>query len=299
MRRPAYSPLTAASTCWRSPVRDTRYGQFLKKETAMATQQLATTTGHFRIDLQGPEGAPVLVFSNSLGTRLEMWDAQAKTFSSQYRVLRYDTRGHGGSVATPGPYHISQLGGDVLAILDQLGIEDAHFCGISMGGLTGLWLGVHAGKRLRSITVANSAAKVGTESGWRDRAALVRTNGSAAMQTLAESSPSRWFTEGFIASQPQIVQTAQAWIAGIDPEAYASCCEALATQDLRAAIAGIQTPTLLIGGSADPVTTVADAEAMHAAIAGSELATVPASHLSNLEAPQAFDLALGSFLQKH
>lgn len=265
----------------------------------MATQQLATTNGDFRIDLQGPEGAPVLVFSNSLGTTLEMWDAQAKTFSSQYRVLRYDTRGHGASIANAGPYQFSQLGGDVLSILDSLGIEQAHFCGISMGGLTGLWLGVHAGQRLRSITVANSAAKIGAEAAWRERAAMVRANGSAAMQTLAESSPSRWFTESFIASQPQVVQTAQAWIASIPPEGYASCCEALATEDLRAAISSIQTPTLLIGGSADPVTTVADAQAMQAAIAGAELATVPASHLSNLEAPQAFDLALGSFLQKH
>lgn len=265
----------------------------------MATQQITTATGMFNIDLQGPEGAPVLVFSNSLGTTLDMWDAQARTFSSQYRVLRYDTRGHGASVVSPGPYQFAQLGGDVLAILDSLGIDQAHFCGISMGGLTGLWLGVHAGARMRSITVANSAAKIGAEAGWRDRAALVRANGAAAMQTLADSSPSRWFTEGFIASQPQVVQTAQAWIAGIAPEGYASCCEALAVEDLRADIARIQTPTLLVGGSADPVTTVADAEAMHAAIAGSELATVPASHLSNLEVPQAFDLALGSFLQKH
>lgn len=265
----------------------------------MATQQITTATGMFNIDLQGPEGAPVLVFSNSLGTTLDMWDAQAHTFSSQYRVLRYDTRGHGASVVSPGPYQFAQLGGDVLAILDSLGIDQAHFCGISMGGLTGLWLGVHAGARMRSITVANSAAKIGAEASWRDRAALVRANGAAAMQTLADSSPSRWFTEGFIASQPQVVRAAQAWIAGIAPEGYASCCEALAAEDLRADIARIQTPTLLIGGSADPVTTVADAQAMHDAIASSELATVPASHLSNLEVPQAFDLALGSFLQKH
>lgn len=265
----------------------------------MATQQLATATGNFNIDLQGPEGAPVLVFSNSLGTTLEMWEAQAKTFSSQYRVLRYDTRGHGASVVSPGPYQFAQLGGDVLSILDSLEIEQAHFCGISMGGLTGLWLGVHAGNRMRSITVSNSAAKIGAESAWHERAAIVRTNGAAAMHALSDSSPSRWFTEGFIASQPQVVQAAQAWIAGIAPEGYASCCEALATEDLRAAIAHIQTPTLLIAGSADPVTTVADAEAMHEAIVGSELATIAGSHLSNLEVPQAFDLALGSFLQKH
>jgi 3-oxoadipate enol-lactonase len=147
--------------------------------------------------------------------------------------------------------------------------------------------------------VANSAAKIGAEAAWKDRAAQVRANGAAGMQALADSSPSRWFTESFIATQPATVQRAQSWIASINPEGYASCCEALAQEDLRAAIAGINTPTLLIAGSSDPVTTVADAEAMHAAIKGSELAAVPASHLSNLEAPQAFDLALASFLQKH
>lgn len=265
----------------------------------MTTQQLSTAAGTFRIDLQGPEGAPVLVFSNSLGTTLEMWDAQAKAFSANYRVLRYDTRGHGGSVCNPGPYSFTQLGGDVLAILDALDIDKAHFCGISMGGLTGLWLGVNAGNRMRSITVANSAAKIGAEAAWRDRAALVRANGASAMQTLADSSPSRWFTEGFIAAQPAAVQLAQSWIAGVSPEGYASCCEALATEDLRASISTITTPTLLIAGSSDPVTTVADAEAMHAAIPNAEIAAVPASHLSNLEAPQAFDLALATFLAKH
>ena len=116
----------------------------------MSTQTLNTANGHFRIDLQGPEGAPVLVFSNSLGTTFEMWDAQAQAFSSHYRVLRYDTRGHGGSVANNGPYSFAQLGGDVLAILDALDIDQAHFCGISMGGLTGLWLGVNAAARMRS-----------------------------------------------------------------------------------------------------------------------------------------------------
>ena len=271
----------------------------MQKAKAMATQQLTTSTGDFRIDVQGDENAPVLVFSNSLGTTLEMWDAQAAAFSNQYRVLRYDTRGHGASVASPGPYRIHQLGGDVLAILDALGIDQAHFCGISMGGLTGLWLGVHASARLRSITVANSAAKVGTEAAWLERAAQVRAQGAAAMQALADSAPARWFTEGFAAAQPAVVQRAQGWIAASNPEGYASCCEALAHEDLRTAIGAITAPTLLIAGSADPVTTVADAQAMHAAIAGSALVTVPASHLSNLEAPQAFDLALASFLAKH
>ena len=260
------------------------------------TQTIDTPGGRFRVRLDGPADAPVLVFSNSLGTTLDMWDAQAQHFAQTHRVLRYDTRGHGGSVVSPGPYSLEQLGGDVLALLDALGIAKASFCGISMGGITGLWLGVHAGERLNHLVVCNSAAKIGTAEGWQVRAALVREKGTAAMAELAASSPGRWFTEPFIAAQPARVATAQGWIAGIAPEGYAACCDALAQADLREAIAAIRVPTLLIAGASDPVTTVADAQAMQRAIAGARLAEVPASHLSNLEAPAAFDDALAAFL---
>lgn len=257
---------------------------------------LQTPAGAFRVAIDGPEGAPVLVLSNSLGTTLEMWDAQAARFARDWRVLRYDTRGHGGSVVAPGPYSFAQLGGDVVALLDALHVERASFCGISMGGFTGLWLGVHAGHRLNHLVVANSAAKIGTEDGWRTRAAMVREKGAAAMAELAASSPGRWFTEGFVAAQPGVVRRAQGWIAGTAPEGYAACCDALAQADLRTDIARIAVPTLLIAGTADPVTTVADGEAMHAAIPGARLVQVPASHLSNLEAAADFDAALAHFL---
>lgn len=262
----------------------------------MPVSTLATPRGTFRIAVDGPDEAPVLVLSNSLGTTLEMWDAQAGRFARTHRVLRYDTRGHGGSVVSPGPYTFDQLGGDVLALLDALRIERASFCGISMGGFTGLWLGVHAPERLSHLVVANSAAKIGTAEGWTARAALVREKGAAGMAELAASSPGRWFTDAFAAAQPAVVQRAQGWIAGIAPEGYAACCEALAQADLRGAIAGIAVPTLLIAGSADPVTTVADAQAIQAAIPGAQRVEVPASHLSNLEAPEAFDAALARFL---
>lgn len=261
-----------------------------------STTMLQTPAGAFRVAIDGPEGAPVLVLSNSLGTTLEMWDAQAARLSTRHRVLRYDTRGHGGSVVAPGPYSFEQLGGDVIALLDALHIERASFCGISMGGFTGLWLGVHAGHRLNHLVVANSAAKIGTEDGWRTRATMVREKGAAAMAELAASSPSRWFTEGFTAAQPDLVRRAQGWIAGIAPEGYAACCDALAQADLRADIARITVPTLLIVGVADPVTTVADARAMQAAIPGAQLVQLPASHLSNLESPAEFDAALAAFV---
>jgi 3-oxoadipate enol-lactonase len=259
---------------------------------------IQTPGGAFRVAIDGPADAPILVFSNSLGTTLEMWDVQAERFAQTHRVLRYDTRGHGGSVVSPGPYSFDQLGGDVVALLDALDIVRVSFCGISMGGFTGLWLGVYAPQRLNHLVVANSAAKIGTADGWTTRAALVREKSPAAMAELAASSPSRWFTEAFVAAQPAVVQRAQGWIAGTAPEGYAACCEALAQGDLRTDITGITVPTLLIAGSADPVTTVADAYAMQAAIAGAQLAEVPASHLSNLEAPAAFDAALAAFLAR-
>ncbi len=260
-------------------------------------QFIATQGGTLRVRVEGPQDAPALVFSNSLGTTLEMWDAQAAAFSKDYRVVRYDTRGHGGSVVSEGAYSFDLLGNDVIAILDALKITRANFCGISMGGFTGLWLGVNAAARMKRIAVCNSAAKIGTADAWNTRAAMVREKGEAAMKDLADSSPSRWFTEDFIKAQPAVVSRAQSWIAGVNPQGYAGCCEALAGADLRDKIAGITVPTLIVAGSADPVTTVADGEFMQQHINGSKLVAVPASHLSNLEAPQAFDDALAQFLR--
>lgn len=257
---------------------------------------LSTSNGVFRVATRGAKDAPVLLLSNSLGTTLEMWQGQMDAFSATHRVVCYDTRGHGGSPVTPGPYGFNGLSDDVLAIMDALDIERAVFCGISMGGHTGLWLGVHAGERFSGIAVCNSAARIGTAQAWAERAAAVRQNGVEGMRALADSSPERWFTPSFIQAEPEVVASAQGWIAGIASEGYAACCEALAESDLTADLGRISVPTLLLAGESDPVTTVADAQAMHHAIAGSTLASVPASHLSNLEAPQAFNQALKNFI---
>lgn len=258
--------------------------------------QLPTRSGRFRVAIDGPEDAPALIFSNSLGTTLEMWDSQAAAFASTHKVIRYDTRGHGGSPVTPGPYTFDQLGDDVLAILDALQLQQAFFCGISMGGHTGLWLAIHAPERLHGAVISNSAARIGSLEAWQERSATVLRDGQAAMRALAESSPQRWFTPTFVAAQPHTVVRAQTWIAETLPAGYAACCDALAVSDLRQAQAGIAVPTLLIAGQFDPVTTVADAEHMQQAIDHAQLATVPASHLSNIEAPEAFDAALRRFL---
>ncbi|NYT26335.1 3-oxoadipate enol-lactonase [Alcaligenaceae bacterium] len=260
------------------------------------TIALATRNGTFRAAVQGADDAPVLLLSNSLGTTLEMWEGQLAAFSSTHRVVCYDTRGHGGSPITPGAYRFSELGDDALAVMEALRIDRAVFCGISMGGHTGLWLGVHAAERFDGIAVCNSAARIGTIQAWVERAASVRKGGSEAMKALAASAPERWFTPAFARAHPDVVARAQSWIEQTDPQGYAACCEALAGSDLRPDLARIAVPTLLLAGTADPVTTVADAQAMQKGIPGSALVTVPASHLSNLEAPQAFNRALADFI---
>ncbi|WP_226858279.1 3-oxoadipate enol-lactonase [Diaphorobacter aerolatus] len=260
-------------------------------------QFIPVRDGKLRVRVEGPQQAPALVFSNSLGTTLEMWDEQAARFAKDFRVVRYDTRGHGGSTVSPGPYSFDLLGADVVAVLDALKIERAHFCGISMGGFTGLWLAINAASRMNSMAVCNSAAKIGTPEAWNTRAAMVRANGVAAMQELADSSPERWFTKPFTQSDPQVVARAQAWIAAVNPQGYASCCDALAGADVRDQLARIAVRTLVIAGSADPVTTVADGRYLQQHIAGATFVELPASHLSNLEAPEAFDEALAQFLR--
>ena len=212
--------------------------------------------------------------------------------SASHRLIRYDTRGHGGSPVTPGPYRMDGLGQDVLALLDALNIDQGR-CGISMGGHTGLCWACTLARAHAALPCATAPPRSAPPS-LAERAATVHSQGAAAMQALADSAPGRWFTPGFTQTHPDIVQRAQAWIAGIAPEGYAACCEALATSDLRESIGRIAVPTLLLAG-ADDLGPVADAQAMQASIAGSSLAVVPASHLSNLEAPQAFEQAVLDF----
>ncbi|MFA9594460.1 3-oxoadipate enol-lactonase [Citrobacter telavivensis] len=245
---------------------------------------------NYQID--GPDDAPVVVLSNSLGTTLTMWAPQLAALSAQYRVLRYDTHGHGATGKT-GPTDLARLGQDVIALLDHLDIPAAHFCGISMGGLTGLWLACHHPQRMLSVTVINSAARIGDEAGWHARAQHVRQNG---LRDIAVSAPERWFSPSFCRSAPQTVSTLCQQLADSSAEGYAACCDALATADLREQISRITRPVLLIAGEYDPVTTVDDARFMHQRIAGSVLAVVKASHLSTIEAPATVNAALLSFL---
>lgn len=241
----------------------------------------------------GDPALPGLILSNSLGTDHTMWQAQAKALSPYFHVIRYDARGHGQSDCPPGPYRVAQLGGDVLAVLDALDIERAHFCGISMGGMTAQWMGLHASDRIDKLVIANSAAKIGSSEAWLARAAAVRAGG---LDAIADGAGARWFTPAFIAQQPELVTSLVAGLRAGNAEGYASCCEALAEADYRDEIHVIPNATLIIAGHDDPVTTVADATYLQQRIAGARMVVLPASHISNIEAGTAFTQTLVDFL---
>jgi 3-oxoadipate enol-lactonase len=257
----------------------------------MAQIETADVTLHS--DLSGKDGAPVLMFSNSLGTNLAMWDLQLASFEKHYRVLRYDMRGHGASSVPAGPYRIDQLGGDVLALLDALEIEKANFCGLSVGGLIGQWLGIHAASRLTTLTLCNTAAKIGTPDTWNQRIEDVTKGG---LRAIAGKGMERWFTAPFLESDSPLVSQMRRTLIDTPPAGYIASCAAIRDTDLRNEIATIKAPTCIIAGESDPVTTVADAEFIASQIADSKLVTLPAAHISNVEAATHFNEALQNFL---
>lgn len=243
---------------------------------------------------EGLKDAPVLVFSNSLGTDHGMWQSQVSELKSHFNVITYDTRGHGESDVISDTT-LQNLAEDVVDILDALKVEKAHFCGISMGGITGLWLGIHHPERFLSITVANSAAKIGQAEAWLSRAESVEQNGLAE---LVKTTHTRWFSEKFDYQHNVVAQTTIQSLANTPAQGYANACRALAHADLRDEITQIQVPVLLIAGTADPVTTVVDAEFMQNAIKNSQIAKLEASHLSNIEQPQRFTQEMTRFIQQ-
>jgi 3-oxoadipate enol-lactonase len=235
--------------------------------------------------LEGPEDAPVIVFSNSLGTTGAMWDAQAAALSDRFRVLRYDTRGHGETSAPPGPYTVAELGGDVLALLDRLGLERVSFCGLSIGGMTGMWLGVHAPERIERLVICCTGMQLPPAEMWTERAALIREKG---MGEVIDATMERWFTPAFPERSPETVQRIREIFLTTDPEGYAGCCEALAEFDMRGQLDAITAPTLVIAGEDDPVGTPERAAAVGEEIRGSRVSILPdARHLPAVEQPDA------------
>ncbi len=251
------------------------------------------TTFHYQVD--GPAGGPVLVFSNSLGTNLAMWDSQIPALSQKFRVLRYDMRGHGLSTVTPGPYSIEGLARDVLGLLDALKIERAHFCGLSVGGALGQWLGVNAANRFASLILSNTAARIGTADGWNARIKTVREGG---MASVADAVVSRWFTETFAKNSPEKVESTRQMLLHTPPEGYVATCGALREMDQRESVPGISVRTLVIAGAKDAVTTPADGHFLVDRIRGAQYLELNAAHLSNFEDADAFTAALLNFLSQ-
>ena len=252
--------------------------------------------GDLNYSLEGLPGAPVLVLSNSLGTDLHMWDAQIAAFTQHFQVLRYDTRGHGASLVSDGPYSIEQNGRDVLALLDALGIAKAHFCGLSMGGLIGQWLGINAPERIERLVLCNTAAKIGTPEVWNPRIEMVLAEGEQAMRGLRDASISRWFTADFAEANPDKVDPIVGMLAQTSPEGYAANCAAVRDADYREQLGNIKAPTLIVCGSGDPVTTVEHGRFMQERIAGAELVAFHAAHLSNVQAGDDFSQRVLVFL---
>jgi 3-oxoadipate enol-lactonase len=247
----------------------------------------------FNVALDGPVGAPCLVLSNSLGASLEMWEPQLDRFARTCRVLRYDTRGHGRSGVTPGPYSIELLAGDVLHLLDAAGIGRASFCGLSMGGATGLWLAAHAPERFDRFVLCNTVPWLGPPETMLARAASVRRVG---LGDLVDATMERWFTPGFRRQAPGTVARIREAFLVTPVEGYAACCEALAGFDEREHLAAIDRPVLVVAGTHDPAPPLAAARDYAARIRGARFVELPAAHLSNVGAAEPFTVEVLRFL---
>lgn len=248
---------------------------------------------HYRIDGDRHGKAPWIVLSNSLGSDMSMWTPQVAALSRHFRVLRYDTRGHGHSEAPKGPYTIEQLSGDVLGLMDTLKIARANFCGLSMGGLTGVALAARHANRLERVVLCNTAARIGSPEVWVPRAAKARTEG---MLALADTVLSRWFTGDYIEREPVVLAMIRDVFVHTDRQGYASNCEAIDATDLRPEAPGIKVPALVISGTHDLAATPAQGRELAQAIPGARYVELDASHISNIEKADAFTKTVLDFL---
>lgn len=242
---------------------------------------------------------PWVVMSHSLACNLSMWDRQAAQLAQHYRVLRFDTRGHGGSDAPAGAYTLDLLAYDLLALLDGLGIERPHFVGLSMGGMIGMRFAISNPGRLRSLVLCDTTSRIPPEAQqvWQGR---IRTAAEQGMEPLVEPTLQRWFTESFYRNNKPVMASVGEMIRHTPVAGYIGCCEAISKLDLTSRLVEIDCPVCVIVGEQDVGTPVAMSRTIQEAISGAELMLLPsASHLSNLEQPALFDKALADFLRRH
>jgi 3-oxoadipate enol-lactonase len=234
---------------------------------------------------EGPADAPALVLSHSLGATLATWAPQAEALARRFRVVRYDLRGHGRSPVAPGPYDIADLGADLVALLDRLGIARAHLGGISLGAMASLWVAARFPERVDRLVVCCTAARMGPPAAWAERAAAVRAQGMAA---IADAVVARWFTPAHQARRPDEVAAMRAMVAATPAAGYAAACGVIERMDLGPELPAVRAPTLAVAGADDPATPPEELRRIAAAVARGRLAVIPdAAHLANLEQPAA------------
>ena len=245
------------------------------------------------VEVEGRESAPVLMLSNSLGTDLHMWDDQAPEFAKHFRLVRYDRRGHGKSGTTKGPFNFALFGRDILKILDTLGVSKTYWCGLSMGGMDGQWLGANAADRVEKLVLANTNFYYADKSPWADRIKTVREHGLAH---IVGPNMERWFTKGFRERAPQTIERMTKMFVASNLDGYIGCVEAVRDMDFRETNPRIATPTLVIVGKQDPATPPAAGEEIARTVKNGKVVALDAAHISNVEQPRAFTEAVLNFL---
>jgi 3-oxoadipate enol-lactonase len=235
-------------------------------------------------DSLGRRDGPVVVLSNSLGSTPAMWNGQVRGLAQRLRVVRYDHRGHGDSPVPPGPYDLDDLGADVLALLDRLGLERVHWCGLSMGGMVGMWLAINAPERIDRLVLCCTSARLGPPEMWAERAATVREQG---VEAVADAGIGRWLTPGFIERRPDVAAKVRAMLVATPDEGYAACCGVIERMDLVAQLGTIRAPTLVIAAADDPSTPPEHGELIAATVPDARLVVIDdARHLATVEQPQ-------------
>jgi 3-oxoadipate enol-lactonase len=246
-------------------------------------------------ELAGPPGAPLLVLGNSLGTSSAVWERQVAELSATFRLLRFELPGHGGSPAAPGPVTIEGLGAGVLGLLDSLGVERIGYCGISLGGMIGIWLAAHVPARIAALGLVCTSAYLPPAASWLERAEQVNGLG---MASVADAVTGRWFTTEYAFREPDVVASFRREFIATDPGGYAACCAAIAAMDQRASLSAIMAPTLVIAGAEDPATPPEHGELLARGIGGARLDVIPqAAHLATVSAPARVAAALQDHLR--
>jgi 3-oxoadipate enol-lactonase len=247
---------------------------------------------HYELD--GPPDAPTLVLSNSLGTNLSLWDSQLPVFTKNFRLLRYDSRGHGQTSTTQGEYSVEMLAHDVIQLLDALALKRVNFCGLSIGGMTGMWLAVNAPQRLENLVLSNTAPKIGNPDGWNDRIRAVREDGTRA---VAQQVIERWFTPEFRAKHPDQIAKTRQMIETTSTDGYVGSCVAVRDFNFWEQVSTIRAQTLVIAGAHDQSVPTSDAQKLAMQIPRARYIGLPAAHISNVEATSQFTDEVSTFLR--